>query len=162
MTRRSQRGSGLLVAVCVVLVVSVIGVGIVRSTSREVAGATARVRESALAACADAGRQLLMSQFRSVGVAPTELTALDLPLDASGRVGVVGGHVDENPSAVQVAQVTVVPLGAFGSERRNVRDITNIANPALAQLGGRPYRLVVHCVDGDRQLEVEFGVRFGL
>ncbi|BDG04278.1 hypothetical protein [Anaeromyxobacter oryzae] len=156
----SQRGSGILLAIVVVLVVSVIAVGIVRYTSRELAGATASKQATALVACAEAGRGLLLSQFRSVGIAPTQLTAMNIPLDADKYTNAVGGHIDS--SNVQVEQVTMLPLGTFGSERKNTRDITNIANPALGQLGGKPYRLMVHCSDHGRQLEVEFGVRFGL
>jgi hypothetical protein len=150
----------MLLAIMVVLIVTVIAVGVVRYTSREVAGATAGRQGRALVACAEAGRQLLLSQFRSVGTIPTELEALNVPLDDGGTAAVVGGHIEETD--IQVAQVTMLPLGTFGSERKNTRDITNIANPALSQLGGKPYRIMVHCVDHGRQLEVEFGVRFGL
>ncbi len=162
MKRSSQRGSGMLLAIIVVLIVALVTAGILRYTSRELAGATAGRRSDALVACAEAGRQLLLSQFRSVGIPPTQLDALNVPLDADtgGSTAVVGGHIDT--TGVQLAQVTVLPLGTFGSERRNTRDITNIAFPTLAPLGGTPYRILVHCVDHGRQLEVEFGVRFGL
>jgi hypothetical protein len=159
MNRRAERGSGILLAIIALLVIALVVAGVLRFTSRELAGAHAGRQADALVACAEAGRQLLMSQFRSLGVAPTQLEALNVPLDrAGGSTSVVGGHID----GVQVEQVTVLPLGSFGSERRNTRDITNIAFPSLSPLGGTPYRLVVHCVDHGRQLEVEFGVRFGL
>jgi hypothetical protein len=161
MTVRTQRGSALLIAIIVVFVVAIIAAGVLRYTSRELAGATAGRQADALAACAEAGRHVLMSQFRAVGIPPTQLQALNVPLDAAGgSTRAVGGHIDA--VNVQVEQVTVLPLGSFGSERRNTRDITNIAFPNLSPLGGTPYRLVVHCVDHGRQLEVEFGVRFGL
>lgn len=165
MNRRSQRGSGILLAIIVVFVVALIVAGVLRYTSRELAGATAGRQADALVACSEAGRQLLMSRFRAIGIAPTQLEALNVPLDAptGGSTRVVGGHIDSSaPATVQIEQVTILPLGTFGSERRNTRDITNIAFPNLSPLGGTPYRVVVHCVDHGRQLEVEFGVRFGL
>jgi hypothetical protein len=67
---------------------------------------------------------------------------------------------------VQVNQVVFLPENSFGPSNR-VRDLTNVIS--LAGQGGRPLKIVVHCQDhGDgtptsgRQLEVEFGVRFGL
>jgi len=169
MSRPSQRGSALLMSVMVVLVISIIGVGIIRFASREVAGATAGARHAALVACADAGRKVLTSQFRAVGLAPTALTALNQPLDGpagQARTQAVGGHVGSAASAIQVDQVVFLPDNAFGPSNR-VRDLSNVIS--LAGQGGKPLRVLVHCQDGDlstpasgRQLEVEFGVRFGL
>lgn len=169
MSQRPQRGSALLMSVVVVLVISLIGVGIIRFASREVAGATAGARNEALVACADAARKLLTSQFHAIGLQPTTLTALNLPLDATGsqaRTLAVGGHVDTSGPAVQVDQVVFLPDNAFGPSNR-VRDLSNVIS--LAGQGGKPLRVLVHCQDGGngtptsgRQLEVEFGVRFGL
>jgi hypothetical protein len=172
MDLRSQRGSGLLLAIITVLVVTTIGVAMIRFTSRELAGATAARQSDALASCAEAGRQLLLNQFRGVGIAPTTITALNIPLDAQGggHVSVVGGHVDQVTSGVQVDQVKLLPAGTFGTASRGSSpDITNIIG-GLGNLGtGVPYRVLVHCVDhgqsdgtGGRQLEVEFGVQFGI
>lgn len=167
MVRHSQRGSALALTVVVVLVVTVLGVAMIRFSSRELAGATSARQNDALVACAEAGRQLILSQFRSVTIAPTSLVALNVPLSgASGPTRVVGGHVDSN---VQVDQVRVLPSSTFGADRNTVRDLSNIIAGA-AQLGGTPFRVIVHCQDhgttGDptsgRQLEVEFGLRFGL
>lgn len=158
MTRRSQRGSGLLLAIIVVLVLTVIAVGVLRFGARELAGTTAGKNAEALTACADAGRTLLLAQFRATGVAPMQLEPLGVTLATDVRA--IGGHINE--TQVQVQQVQVLPAGSLGSERKNTRDITNIAFPSLAPLGGKPYRIMVHCDDHGRQLEVEFGVRFGL
>ncbi len=167
MDARSQRGSALVLAMVVVLVITVIAVAMIRFSARELAGATSARQNSALVACAEAGRQVLLSQFRSIGIAPTSLQALNVQLDgASGATRAVGGHVDSN---VQVQQVTVLPTATFGVQRNSVRDLSNIITGA-GQLGGTPYRIVVHCQDhgtaGDpasgRQLEVEFGLRFGI
>lgn len=167
MNPRSQRGGALLLSMLTVLIVSAVAVAMIRFSSRELAGATAARQNEALVACAEAGRQLLLSQFRSIGIAPTSLQALNVSLDGTaGRTRAVGGHVDTN---VQVQQVSVLPTATFGVQRNSVRDLSNIVTGA-GQLGGTPYRIVVHCQDGGtagdqtsgRQLEVEFGLRFGL
>ncbi len=166
MARRSPRGSALLLTMIVVIVIAVLGVAMIRFAARELAGATAARQNDALVSCAEAGRQLIMSQFRATTVSPASLAALNVQLGgASGTARVVGGHYDSN---VQVQQVIVLPSTTFGASPNNIRDITNIVAGA-GSLGGTPYRVVVHCQDhGDataasgRQLEVEFGLRFGL
>jgi len=163
MGNRSQRGSALVISTIVVLVVAIIGVAVIRFASREVAGATSTRQHQALVACADAGRQVLLSQFKALGASPVSLTALNLPLDARNQV--VGGHVDT--SGIQVSQVTYLPESSFGPDRGVVQDITNRIVGTGG--GGRPVKVVVHCQQGGtgaantgRQLEVEFGLRFGI
>jgi hypothetical protein len=155
----------------VVLVITVIGVAVVRMSSRELAGATAARQSDALVACAEAGRQLLLNQFRALGTAPTSITALNVGLDRSsgGNVVAAGGHVDQALSTVQVDQVKVLPAGTFGTSRGAIADLTNIIGGVGAIGMGTPYRVLVRCLDhaagdgtGGRQLEVEFGVQFGL
>ena len=163
MKNHAQRGSALVMSIIVVLVIAVIGVAIIRFSSREVAGATASRKTQALAACADAGRQVIVSQFKALGISPVSLTALDLPMDANTRV--VGGHYDGN---VRVTQVVSLPGTSFGPDPGAVHDISN--RVLVTGGGGKPLKVIVHCqqggVGGDpltgRQLEVEFGIRFGI
>ncbi len=163
---RTPRGSALLLTMIVVVVITVLGIAMIRFASRELAGATATRQNDALVSCAEAGRQLILSQFRSTTISPASLTALNLPISGQGTARAVGGHIDSN---VQVQQVVVLPSGTFGASRNAVRDLSNIIAGA-GSLGGTPYRVIVHCQDhGDpatptsgRQLEVEFGLRFGL
>ena len=172
----TQRGSALILAMIVVMVVAVIGVGMVRYGAREVAGAAAGARHQSLAACADAARELLLSRFHALGASPTSLQAINVPMDgpaASASTWAIGGHVDitgtiTGPTGqVQVTQVVLLPDAAFGPSNR-ARDLSNVIS--VAGQGGRPLKVVVHCQDhgsttdptSGRQLEVEFGVRFGL
>jgi hypothetical protein len=164
-----QRGSALIIATIVVLVIAVIGVGMVRFTQRQVAGATAGLRGDVASACADAARKLLQSRFHALGTGPTEIEVLNVMLDGSGgRVRALGGHIDADPSA---------PLIDVKQVERDVRMIVDlmvgddISNRIVANsgTGGSPYRITVHCQEGDlssttsgRQLEIEFGVKFGL
>ncbi len=164
--RTSQRGSALLTAVVVILVISVVGVGVIRFSAREIAGASASLHEQALAACAEAARQRLLSQFHVLGFQPSSVAALNVPLGTTGshpQTFAVGGHYDTPFANIQVAQVSYLPDNAFGPSTA-VRDLTAIV-PLMGQ-GGRPVKVIVHCqdgnVDGGRQLEVEFGIRFGM
>lgn len=171
---RPPRGSALLLTVVVVLIVSVLGVGLLRMAFRETAAARAGARAESLAACAEAARQLLVAQFTALGLQPTSIDALEVPLDgAAGSSGsmALGGHYDSAGTAssglsVTVSQVTYLPDSSFGPSSR-VRDLSNVV--AVAGQGGRPLKVVVHCqqagggvATAGRQLELEFGVRFGL
>jgi hypothetical protein len=167
MNRNGQRGSALLTSIVVLLVVTLISLGILRFTARELAGATAAGHEQALVACAETARKLLVSQFHALGLQPTSIDPLNVDLGANTRV--LGGHYDTaGTPGVEIGQVTYLPATAFGPND-NVRDLTNIVSGPFGQ-GGRPVKVVVHCQQGGaasdaasgRQLEVEFGVRFGL
>lgn len=163
MRRHPQRGSALIVAVVVLLAITMIAVAMIRFTSRELAGATAAGKEQALVACAETARKLLMSKFHALGLPPADVAALNVSLDS--RTKAVGGHYDT--AGVSIAQVTYLPTNAFGPNTI-VRDLTNVIGGGGAGVP-RPMKIVVHCQqagDGSatsgRQLEVEFGVRFGL
>jgi hypothetical protein len=173
MKNRSERGSVILTAAIVIVVVTMIGVAIIRFASREVAGAWSGANRQALSACAESARQLLVSRFHAVGLSPSSIQALGVAPDTNytldgtgGRTVAMGGHIGEAATNVQVNQVVFLPETAFGPSTRT-RDLTNTV--ALMGQGGRPIRVIVHCVDhgdgtptGGRQMEIEFGVRFGL
>jgi hypothetical protein len=157
----------MVIAIIVVLIITMIGLGVLRVGTREVVGASADARHKALVSCAEAARQLLVGQFHALGIQPTQLTALNVPLDgAPGAASslAVGGHYDT--AGITIDQVSYLPESAFGPSTR-VRDLSNVI--AVGGQGGKPLKVVVHCQQaGDgtaasgRQLEVEFGVRFGL
>lgn len=163
---RRQRGMALITAVVVTLVVAVISVGVIRFASLEVAGAAAGARREALVACAEAGRQLLVSQFRRLGQT-LSVDALDLPLDAAAppnRTRVVGGHVYQAAN-IQVSQITTLPATSVGPSR----NVSDESNRLPSSFGGKPTRVIVHCIDGGdgtatggRQLEVEFTANMGI
>ena len=159
--RTRQHGSALLIAVIAVLVITVISVGIIRFASRESVGASAAAHEQALSACAEAARLQLLGQFHALGFQPSALTALNVTL--SGTTIVQGGHYDTPVGNIVVDQVTYLPDAASGPSSA-ARDLTGISS--LIGQGGKPMKVVVHCQDGTlgggRQLEVEFGIRFGL
>lgn len=171
MKLESQRGSAILIAMILVFVATLIGVGVVNFASRGSAGARAGAKEQALVACAETARELLYSKFHAIGLDPISIEALNVPLDgppSSARTFAVGGHIDS--VGVQVDQVKVIPNHPRGGRGAAdaARDLTNIITPMSSQQG-TPMQITVHCQDhGDgsptsgRQLEIEFGVRFGL
>jgi hypothetical protein len=170
---RRERGSALVIAVVTMLVLAAIGVGLLRLTQRSVSFAIGGPRHKALQDCADAGRALLESRFHVMGLAPTEIRVLNEMLDGpGGRLRAVGGHIDANPSAplATIKQVENLPaesLPAGGGPT----DGTNVVGSLTSSSGGggTALKVTVHCQEGDlssptsgRQLEVEYGVRFGL
>jgi hypothetical protein len=173
---RFERGSALVVATIVVLIIAVVGVSILRFSSREAAGASSGMRQTALVTCADAARQLLVSRFHLLGRDPTAIEVLDVRLDGpDGRLRGLGGHIDADPSLPLVTIAQVKPLASGATEESTYSaDITNRitgdqSTGAGAGLGGTPIVVTVHCQEGDhssptsgRQLEIELGVRFGL
>lgn len=167
-SRRTERGSALLMAMIVVLVITAIGVAVIRFASLEVAGAHAGRKEAAVAACADAARALLMSRWRLLGTHGVTVAPLDEVLGGASPTRLRGGHYDDTPSSsanwssttqtwiknVQVVRLDPLTVGSS----YQVNDITNRIGDSV-----QSYRVVVHCAQDDgRQLEVEFAVQYGL
>jgi type II secretory pathway pseudopilin PulG len=165
MRHHVQRGSALLMSVIVVLVIAVIGASLLRVGSREVAGTSALRRRQALAACAEMGRQLILSRFHPLsGVSPDQLPVIDEPIDTSTGLRILGGHYDNAGDPTQPIQVTMLADRAFGPDRTTMGGTNRIALNRIT-----PLKVVIHCqVGGDGtptsgdQLEVEFGLRFGI
>ncbi len=104
-TRRSERGVALIIAVIVVLVVTILAVGVIRYASREVAGANAGRKAAAIASCADAARSMLMSRWKLGGekAGPHPHAARRGDARAPGPTRLLGGHYgDVSVSGVQV------------------------------------------------------------
>jgi hypothetical protein len=170
--RPNQRGSALLMSIIVILVISVIGVGVIRFASREVAGATAGRKEAAAAACAETARVLLMSQWKLLGAHGVNARPLDIPLGDASQTRVLGGHYGQKPpddatywnagSGTWVKNIQVIPLDPLTVGSAYVaNDLTNRIGDSVQN-----YRVVVHCTQGSgtdaRDTEVEFGVQYGL
>jgi len=163
---RNQRGSALLTSFIVIMVITVIGVGMIRFASREVVGAYAGAHEQSLVNCAEAARIQLLAYFHAIGFQPSSVTALNVPLGtttaANAQTVAVGGHYDTPAGEIVIDQVGLLPGSTIGPSN-NVGDLTG--RSTLMGQGGQPYKVVVHCQDGTsggRQLEVEFGIQFGL
>jgi Tfp pilus assembly protein PilX len=169
--KQRQRGSALIIAIIVMLIIAVIGVGLLRFTQRSVAFAVGGPRHKAVVSCAQSARALIESKFHLLGRDPTEVQVLNERLDGpQGRMRAMGGHIDSDPTQplVVVKQVEVLPTNAVSNIDTGTGDLTNIIG-GLNAVGGRPLKVTVHCQEGDstsftsgRQVEIEYGIRFGL
>jgi Tfp pilus assembly protein PilX len=163
--KTQPRGSALIISIIVMLVITVIGVGMIRFAGRELAGSIAGSHERALSECAEAARLQLLAQFHALGFQPSQIQPLNAKLGTTGNATTtaVGGHYDTPGSGMVVEQVSYLPDSAAGPVT-TARDLTGISS-SVGQ-GGRPLKVVVLCNDGvtngGRQLEVEFGIKFGL
>lgn len=168
--RKLERGSSLVVAVLVILIIAVIGVGMVRFTQRETAGALAGQRADMVSACAAAAQKLLLSRFHLLGVQPTDIAVLNVKLDGTpGRTVALGGHIGADPTQplATIKQVENLPPTSVVN-RQAMSDETNYSSQ-MGGGGGQLLKITVHCQAGDtssptsgRQLEIEYGVNFGL
>lgn len=161
--RTQRRGSALIITIVALMVITVIGVGMIRLAGREAAGAFSGLHEQEVVACAEAARLRLLSTFQALGFQASQVQALNLPLgtnSARPQATAVGGHYDTPPINTVVDQVTYLPESAFGPTSA-ARDLSGISS--LVGQGGRPLKVTVFCQAGSgRSLEVEFGIRFGL
>jgi Tfp pilus assembly protein PilX len=168
---RPQRGSALVIAIVAVLVIAVIGVGLLRFTQRSVAFSVGGPRHKALVECAEAGRALIESRFHVLGLQPTEIAVMNETLDGpQGRMRALGGHIDADPALplATIKQVERIADAALPRSDVGSGDLTNII--AGVNVGsGQALKVTVHCQEGDtssptsgRQMEIEYGVQFGL
>jgi Tfp pilus assembly protein PilX len=160
-----QRGSALLNAMIMMLAMSVLAVGIIRYAGRGAASAAAERNYAALVACAESGRQLLLTQLRQLQP-DAQITFADRTIDnpAGGTVRVRSGHIGDAPGSVSV---TRLELGSLGGNRGTTGNQSNMMGGAGdSSMARRDLKVIVHCqqpADADptqgRQLEVELGVR---
>jgi Tfp pilus assembly protein PilX len=155
--RQRERGSALLLAVMLVLILGVVGLAVVQRGAGEGEAVSAKRHHDQAITCADAARELLMSQFSAYGTSPTQMTLNS----AVGDHTLSTGHYD-NINVTSVLAATGSSQAAFG-----VSDVSN--RIARVGLGGQVYRMTVVCsappANGaatNRQSEVEYLVRFGL
>jgi hypothetical protein len=156
---KAARGNALVVAVIVVLVMSVLAVGVIRFGSREVAGAISARKQAAASSCAEAARAWVMSHWNALDAGgPMDMKPVEEVLDSVTPVIMRGGHYGQvNVTGVQVIKLNPLTVGSAVQSN----DLTNRIGDTAT-----PFRVVVHCRQGDddnaRELEIEFGVNFGL
>ena len=157
-----------MLVVVMVAIISVLAASVLTFSQRELGASRNERVGDELLACADAGRQYILSRFNLLQSAPVDLTPVNVRLDKPGEVPCPPGAPPEGGRCVRsghIGQVSVTGVVAAptqtGGARRNLRDLSNTV--AKTQLGGVPYLLTVHCEDSSgRQSEVEFLVRFGI
>ena len=156
MASTPNRGSALLNVLIVVSVLSIVGLAFLQKGSNDADSAAAQRASIRASTCAEAGRELLLSEFRAYGTTPTQLTLNSTINDQN----VSSGHY--NQFAVQ----SVTAVSGVGSAGLGVSDMSN--RIARVGMGGQVYRMIVVCSSntsgdaGAHQSEVEYLVRFGL
>ncbi|MBM7118922.1 hypothetical protein [Archangium primigenium] len=165
-----RRGSVLLLVVVLLAVISLLAAAAVSFSQSELGAARNERSGDELLACADAGRQYMLSRFSLLDGSPVDLSAVNVNLNAVGIDDcpetpdvpkdarcVRSGHINQK---TKVAGITAVESKA-GGNRRALRDLSN--NVGRSTFGGVPHKITVHCLDENgRGTEVEFVVRFGL
>src|SRR5713226_8063916 len=148
---RSARGAALIIAMVLVAVLAV-----VRRTTNEMDAIGGKRNYDRSVSCAEAGRQMLLSQFRVFGIDPTSIVLNT----HAGNLNVYTGHYDQ--FAIQTVKAVAKGAGAGVNGTGAGMDQAN--RLSATGLGGTVYRFNVVCADSsnDHQSEVEFEVRFGL
>jgi type II secretory pathway pseudopilin PulG len=171
MKRHSRsRGSVLLLVVVLLAVISLLAAAAVGFSQSELGAARNEKTGDELLACADAGRQYMLSRFNVLGVSgPGSLKAINLDMNSAddsmcpdagevpaGMRCARSGHIGQ----VGITSIKRLELTAGGSSE-NTRETSNgNGDPTL---GGVPHKITVHCKDETgRETEVEFVVRFGI
>ena len=168
--RLGKRGSVLLLVVVLLAVISLLAAAAITFSQSELGAARNEKTGDELLACADAGRQYMLSRFSMLEKPPTELDAVNVDMNSAsddancpeagevptGKRCARSGHIGQ----MKVTGITKLENKA-GGNREDMKDITNsTGNPMF---GGVPHKIVVHCKDETgRETEVEFVVRFGL
>ena len=155
--RSAQRGSALLLVVVLIGVLTIIGLAIVSNASRDGEETSAKRNYDQTVNCADAAREMLLSQFRAYGAHPTSLTLNT----TTGDQKLASGHYEN------IAIQSVVPAKGASTTTFGLSDISN--RIARVGMGGQVYRMTVVCEGAappgggkPRAVEVEYLVRFGL
>src|SRR5262249_13470905 len=143
----------LLNALIVVAVLSLTGLAFLQKGSNDSYASSAQRAAMRSATCAEAGRELLLSQFRAYGTTPTQLT-----LNTSIN--------DQNVSTAHYNQFAIKSITAVTGTSSTGMGVSDMSNRiARADMGGQLYRVLVVCnsrASRSHQNEVEYLVRFGL
>jgi type II secretory pathway pseudopilin PulG len=165
--RLGIRGSVLLLVVVLLAVISLLAAAAVTFSQSELGAARNERSGDELLACADAGRQFMLTNFKTLG--STLQPSINVDINSAGLSDCPPGSVPEGKRCVRsghigqkVAVSGITPVDSkAGGDRRNMRDLTNTVGKTT--LGGAPHKITVHCLDENgRGTEVEFVVRFGL
>jgi len=150
---RHDRGSALIVSMILMVVLAVVGIALVKRTSREVDAVASKRHWDRSMSCAEGARQMLMSQFRAYGV---NLVNLQMQKQV-GDQQYASGHYD-NFNVTSVEEAGGTPGGGVAG------DAANRITKRSGGLGGKGWRMTVVCRDNaaaTHQQEVEFLVNFG-
>src|SRR3954463_2671841 len=125
---KHDRGSALIIALILMVVLAGVGLAIVKRASREVDAVASKRHWDRAMSCAEGARQMLLSQFRAYGV---QLQNLQMSRQIGDQKYATGHYDNFNISTVGEAGGT--PGGAVGS------DAANRITRRSGGLGGKGY-----------------------
>ena len=159
--RTRERGFSLLTAMVVVVVLTILVAAAITFTGKEVSSSLQHKQREAMASCAIAARNLVLSQLEcgAQGRVKQVTSSID-----TGDFLVRVGHLDD-PDPMGPVEVSEMMCDSTQTGGGGMMDLTNTTIGA-GGTGGleQCYRVVTHCVDetsGARN-EVEFMVRIAL
>ncbi len=158
-TRSHERGSSLLIAMIVLVLATLMVVGAIAFTGQERTAAVLQSRSERLSGCAQAARNLFLSQVRVLqgNIAATTLSATTT---LEGNTATLASR--HYTGSVAVSQVKRLDDQAMAGAAGQVYDLSNrLGKPKL--LAGY-YSVTALCQEkaGGPEKEVEFVVRVGL
>ena len=155
-TSRPERGSTLVLAMVLLAVLSIVGVGAVALSMQERTNAGLKTHRDRLVACAAAAQAAIWAEMLAYG--PSFLPASGAPvpeITLPDGTRFRAGHYHDTGTVVVNTAVRVVPCRDAKSE--DYVDLTN-RDSAFFQ-AGNCYAITARCADSqDRELEVEFGI----
>lgn len=155
----APRGFSLVAVLIVVVVATLLVVGALTFTGSERSAAMLETRSQQMSACAQAARNMFVSQIRVLqgNVGAISFDAGIGPVDGGVRLST--GHYD---GSVNLISIQKVDDSNVGQSSKNVYNLSNrVGAPAL--LAGY-YTVTAVCRDvaSSKQQEIEFMVRVGL
>lgn len=156
------RGSVLIVAMLLLLVLTVVGVAAVSASSKERIAAGAKSRHDRLLACARAAQAKIWAEVAMQGpgylTGTSPITAVTLP---DGTQIAAPSHYDTvvDGSAEARSVTLVVSGGASGAQLPATANLSN--QGGISAPIGQVNRVTARCIDSfGRPFEVELAVRF--
>src|SRR5258706_16202109 len=140
---RSARGAALLIAMMLVAILAVVALALVRRSNNEMDAVGGKRNYDRSVSCAEAGRQMLLSQFRVFGIDPTSIVLNT----HAGNLNVYTGHYDQ--LAIQTVQAVSKGSGAGGNGQGAAMDAAN--RLSAGGVGGTVYRLQVVCAESNKR-----------
>lgn len=165
MNPKSPRGSALLLAIILLLVLAVIGAVAVSVASQERVNASAQAKVEFLTACANAAQAKIWAEMAQYGMgylgSAVQVTPATLPDGTKIMAPAHYGDMDPSAPFRLVKDIVLKHENAGADNAMNERDCTNGACGLLPL--GSTYSMTALCTDpAGRQYELELGVKFAL
>lgn len=153
---RRQRGSSLVITVIIVLGLAVLALSALNMATRATISTAHKTHGDQLTECANAAAQRVMAEYALAGASVASISAAGIP--GGPTLGL--GHFDTGLTVNIAGNLTELGSASGGAVQTDY-DTTNTITKGRG--GGKPYKLVARCTDGQgRQFEVELFLRLGL